>query len=129
NQGQNVNLGINDMGANALGDEGAVSKAAETGIDGVTVRSGTGAEATVTFEVSKADDNAVVTSTTAKVDEDGNITVTLAQAAGSGESGGAGDVTATNADVLKALQSAGLIVEIDTDKYDADVAASTFNLT
>ena len=122
NQGQNVDLGINDMGANALSVEGVVSKAKETGIEGVTVRSRTGEEVKVSFEVSKDNGNAAVTTTTAKVDEDGNITVTLAQAAGAEDA--PGEVTATNADVLKALQSAGLIVETD-EGYTAEIAGKT----
>src|SRR5690554_3371718 len=76
NQGQNVNLAIGDMGANALSVEGLISGAEDTGITGVTVRSRTGEEVKVSFEVSEDAGNAAVTTTTAKVDEDGNITVT-----------------------------------------------------
>jgi flagellin len=126
NQGQNVDLGINDMGANALSVEGVVSEAKEIDeITGASVRSRTGETVTVTFVASEDDDNEAVTSTTAKINEDGSVTVTLAQAAGDGDA--AGDVTATNADVLKALQTAGLIVETD-DTYISEVATAKTTL-
>ncbi len=111
NQGQNVDLDINAMDSKSLKVHGEIyelenAKDVENFLGGgVEVYSRTGAD--VKIEVATAGDEPV-TKTTAKVegnDEDGyTITVTLAQAV-DGE--GNMEITATNRDVLKALQSVG----------------------
>ncbi len=113
NQGQNVDLDINAMDSKSLKVHGEIYELEdEAEVDdegflggGVEVYSRTGAS--VTIEVAIAGDEPV-TGATAKVkgnDEEGyTITVTVA---GADDGQGTTVITATNRDVLKALQSVG----------------------
>lgn len=108
NQGQNMELEIGQMDSEALNLKGDVYEAKEiTGLAGIEARSLTGdSGVNIAFVAASGSDNDAVTKTTAKYDEDSKtITVTLAQEAGT--SGASGAITATNADVLKALQDVG----------------------
>ena len=123
NEGQNISLAINAMDANALGVEGVVYSGAVTEITGLEVTS-RNKDLAIELVAATEKGNPEVTDTTAVYDaETGKITVTLAQEAGTTES--AGDITATHADVLAALQSvageAGIslrTVEGSTDPTD-----------
>ena len=116
NKGQSVGLQIDEMSANELGVKGNVYKLAETGIAGLQVQSRSG-EA-VTIEVVKGTE--IEAGTTAEF-KDGKITVTLNMADDDGE---VGDVDATLADVLGALESvaanAGVKFVPVTGAEDAD---------
>ena len=107
NQGQNMELEIGQMDAEALNLTGKVYTAQEVvGLGGVFARSLTGDAINIEFTAAQATGGEAVEKTTAALSAGGStITVTLAQDA-TGTSA-AGDVTATNADVLKALQDVG----------------------
>ena len=114
NQGQNVDLDINAMDSKSLKVHGEIYKltAGEPSsfMKGVEIYSRTGDAVSVTV-TALGDKNAdEVAKTTAEVTYDETagtytIEVTLAQAAGDGTD--AGDITATQRDVLKALQTVG----------------------
>ena len=110
NQSQNVDLGIRAMDAESLKVHGELYTTAQTitGFAGVEVYSRTGAAVTINFIAATANNNDAVAKTSVEVTEASGvytIDVTLAQEAGGASS--VGDVTATNRDVLKALQSVG----------------------
>ncbi len=126
NEGQDITLSINAMGAKALGVEGVIGdKVDVAGVAGVGVKNLTVNDVAISYTALGDQDAAVVKDTTAKASPDGKtITVTLAQAAGDGTD--AGKITATKDDVAKALESTGLVkLEIAdgtvlTDALDAD---------
>jgi len=132
NQGQNVTLSVDNMNAESLKVHGEVwaTEEAFTGFAGVTVKSRTGEDVTIKIadlQESDGDDgHAAVTKTSAKVetDEDGKHTITVTLAQAGSENSTAGAITATNRDVLKALQSvggeAGVYFEIDEETFSAD---------
>ena len=129
NKGQNMELAIGNMGADALNLTGTVYKAEEdiAGITGLTARSLTGEDIDIEIVVSTENDNEKVEKTTAEF-TGSKITVTLAQEAGDGTSA-PGAITATNGDVLKALESiAGKadVVFNTTDKFVAKDSAAAF---
>jgi flagellin len=121
NQGQNVNLEINAMDAASLKVHGEIHTTEKsikdliTGLDGVEVFSRTGEQVTiVVVQPTDVEGNDVaVAKTSAKVefeegtdDDPGTYTITLTLAQELDEEGDA-VITATNRDVLKALQSVG----------------------
>lgn len=122
NQGQNMELKIGDMGAEVLNLTGTVYQAKDVeGVAGVTARSLIGdSKVNIEFTALGDKDAEAVDKTTAKYNEETKtITVTLAQEAGN-KTDKAGAITATNADVLKALRDvAGKadIVFSTTDEY------------
>ena len=111
NAGQNVDLEVNAMDAKSLKVHGDLYNTPETftGFAGVEMQSRTGEAVTVVF-AAQGDGGSAVNKTTAEVVTDGSgahtITVTLAQEAGA-DASSTGAITATNRDVLKALQSVG----------------------
>ncbi|MBU5293045.1 flagellin [Anaerosalibacter bizertensis] len=109
NSKQNVDLDINAMGAEALKVAGFLGEKVDvSGVTGVSVKNLTGEEVTIKYTALKGKDDAAVEKTTVDVSEDGkSITITLAQAAGDGEN--VGDITATKGDIVKALESTGLV--------------------
>ncbi|WP_102400954.1 flagellin [Haloimpatiens massiliensis] len=110
NEGQDITLEINGMGANKLGVEGVIGdKVDVAGVTGVGVKNLTENEVKITYTaLGDKDVKTAVKETTAKASADGKtITITLAQAAGDGTTAGA--ITATKADVAKALESTGLV--------------------
>ncbi|MGI6036513.1 MAG: flagellin [Limnochordia bacterium] len=128
NEGQNINLAINPMGAKALGVEGVVYTATDvTGYTGLQVRSRTGEALSIEFDTLSASD--WPTTTSAEL-ASGKITVTLAQSDGT-------TISAKHSDVLAALQSvasdAGIeIIVGDTfaeDTAATAAAATTVNVT
>lgn len=123
NKGQNMELEIGNMGAEALNLTGTVYEAQDvTGIDGLNARSLTGDAITIAFADLGDKDADAVDKTTATFDAGTNtITVTLAQEAG--DATDPGDVTATHGDVLKALESvagkADVVFNIDEETFEA----------
>ena len=122
NEGQNITLSINAMDAKSLGVAGYLGEKVDvTGVSGVSVRNLTADEYTITYTALGDEDAAAVNETTVNVDKDAKtITITLAQEAGDGTNPGA--ITATIGDIVKALESTGLVrVEVadDTDLNDS----------
>jgi len=120
NQGQNVNLEINAMDAASLKVHGEIHTTVKSikgligGLDGVEVFSRTGEQVTIVVVQPKDDDKDVaVAKTSAKVEfvegtenDPGTYTITLTLAQELDKNSNA-VITATNRDVLKALQSVG----------------------
>ncbi|WP_363551249.1 flagellin [Caldifermentibacillus hisashii] len=109
NSGQSISLEINDMGAKALGVN-KVTPGTDVKLDThLTLNSLTDENYTIKYTAAKTGNNdAAVTETTAVEDKDAKtITITLAQGAGDGNN--PGSITATIADVAKALESTGLV--------------------
>ncbi|GKX28478.1 flagellin [Vallitalea longa] len=106
NEGQNVSLSINEMGAEALGVQGKAYEAQEVvGATNIEVTSNTGNALTIEFVSSSDVNNAAVTSTEAKLSDDGStITITMEQEAGDGTT--AGSVTGTTEAKIKAALDA-----------------------
>ncbi|MCR8645037.1 flagellin [Paenibacillus sp. N1-5-1-14] len=104
NSGQNIKLTINDMSNSKLGVSGFEGKETTLADLGVIVTNSDNVDA-INIQIG-ADAGKDVNETTATVDKNGNVTLKLAQDA-------SGAVTATKADVLKALQDAGLDVKTD----------------
>ena len=129
NEGQNVDLKIEAMDSESLKVHGDIYKTEVdlTGfMEGVEVYSRTGEKVTIIVADLQSTGGDEIAKTTAEVTGDGDsgwtITVTLAQA----EDGGA--ITATNRDVLKALQSvgaeAGIFFQTNEDFDASETAAS-----
>ncbi|MBZ4667042.1 MAG: fliB [Defluviitaleaceae bacterium] len=126
NAGQNVDLAIDAMDAESLKVAGIIGeKVGVNGVNGVGVKNLTENQITVKYTALGDKDAAAVEKTTAEVSADGKtITITLAQAAGDGTDPGA--ITATKGDVVKALESTGLVkVEVaDGTDLTADLDAT-----
>lgn len=127
NEGQNIELSVDNMDAKALNVQGEVYEAqAVTDVTNVEVASLNGEALDITY-TALGDANAdAVENTTAEWDEASNtITVTLAQEAGDGTDAGA--ITATDSDVMAALESvqgeAG--IEVSSDGTVEDTTAIT----
>jgi flagellin len=125
NQGQNVDLAINAMDADALSVSGKISEGQDiTGLgDGVKVYSRTMDDVTIEFTEATSDDEKTSVEITPFVEAEGDgdatpptITVTFAKGA-------------TAKEALDALKSKagdlGLVVEIDKDKFDGSAAAAS----
>lgn len=138
NSKQNVDLDINAMSAEALKVAGFLGEeVAVGGVDGVSVKNLTGEDVTIKYTALAESGAAAVEKTTVNVSEDGKtIEITLAQAAGSESAAGA--ITATKGDIVKALESTGLVkVEVaegtdltaalDTAPTETTVTAGTLN--
>lgn len=127
NNSQNIKISIADMGAEALkvtGIDTTEGTAAELNTD-ISVLNNTLEEYKIEFSLVGLD---AVAKTTAKVDDDTKtITVTLAQGE-SADGTAAGAVTATNADVVKALNETDIVVATVADA-DATKAAGTTGTT
>ena len=122
NEKQNVTIDIADMGAKNLSVEGFFDETELTGVTGVFVGNrDTENTISINFASAAGNDADAITSTTAEINDDGSITVTLAQAAGSG--GAPGAITATAADVAKALESVGLDVRLDVSASSDPIAS------
>ncbi|WMJ79600.1 flagellin [Clostridium sp. MB40-C1] len=121
NQGQDITLEINAMDAKSLNVAGVIGEKAEVkGVTGVSVKNLTENEITIKYETLKGTKAEAVEKTTAKLSDDGQtITVTLAQAAG--DDTNAGKITASKADIVKALKSTGA-VRVEVEK-GTDLAA------
>lgn len=113
NAGQDINIQINDMGSEALKVTG-IAAGADATVGDLTVNNLTLDGYTVNFTAASTATGAgagAVAETTASVDKDAKtITVTLAQAGGDGSA--AGDLTATNEDIAKALEGTGLVTAV-----------------
>lgn len=109
NEGQDITLSINAMDAKSLGVAGYLGEKVDvTGVSGVSVRNLTADEYTITYTALGDEDAAAVNETTVNVDKDAKtITITLAQQAGDGTNPGA--ITATKGDIVKALESTGVV--------------------
>ncbi|MEY8303840.1 flagellin N-terminal helical domain-containing protein [Anaerosalibacter bizertensis] len=116
NSKQNVDLDINAMGAKALKVAGFLGEeVAVDGVTGVSVKNLTGEEVTIKYTALKGENDAAVEKTTVDVSEDGkSIEITLAQAAGA--------ITATKGDIVKALESTGLVKVEVADGTDLTAA-------
>ena len=119
NEGQNVELEINKMDADALSVKGKAYKTtalASTGATNIEVTSLTGNALSIEFAAATLTSSAAaVDATTAELNTAGNkITITLAQTAGS--TGNIAKITATEADIKAALDKisgkAGINVEV-----------------
>ncbi|MDU1444028.1 MAG: flagellin [Clostridium cochlearium] len=109
NAGQDITLKIENMGAEKLGVAGIIGdKVNVEGVTGVGVKNLTENEVKIQYTELGDKDAAAVEETKAEVSDDGKtITITLAQAKGDGTD--AGKITATKGDVVKALESTGLV--------------------
>jgi len=130
NQSQNVDLGIRAMDAESLKVHGELytTSATFTGFDGVEVYSRTGAAVTINFVEAEVGNEAVAKTSAEVTEADGvyTINVTLAREAGeAGSPGTVGTVTATNRDVLKALQSVGAEAGIFFTTTDSFIPSGT----
>ena len=120
NEGQNVELEINKMDADALSVKGKAYSATDvSGVEGLQVTSQDGKTLTIKFADQTVAKNAEVTQTKAELNTAGSeITITLKQAAGN--TSAAGDVTATHNEIKSALEKvsgdAGIIVST-TDAF------------
>jgi len=123
NEQQHVSIGILDMGAESLDVVGVLGTEVGLGITGVTVQNTTENQIAVTHTAALTSaNNAAINETTATLDAAGtSLTITLAQAAGDGSNAGA--ITATIGDVVKALEGAGLKVNV-ADTVDLNAAAT-----
>ncbi|MGM0898360.1 MAG: flagellin [Bacillota bacterium] len=126
NGGQDITLQINDMGASALNVNG-VNAGADATVGDLTVNNLTADGYTVNFTAASTDTASgagAVAETTATVDKDARtITVTLAQAGGDGAA--AGDLTASNADIAKALEDTGLVSAVAANPTDVPTTVPT----
>ncbi len=130
NEQQSVKLSVANMDAESLKVEGYFSQSVLTGYTGVSVGNRTTDAIGISFTAASTEVNgAAIEKTTATVDASGNIAITLAQAAGNGTTAGA--ITATQEDVVRALESAGLevIVGDTADLTDPATVATTTNVT
>ncbi len=111
NETQNVTIGVDNMGAESLDVVGILSDelALGGGLTGLSVQNTTEDAITIAHTALKGNGGTAVETTTAKF-SDGTLTIELAQAAGTTDSAGA--VTATLGDVVKALEEAGLRVNV-----------------
>jgi flagellin len=138
NAGQDITLKIENMGAEKLGVAGIIGDKVDVeGVDGVGVKNLTENEVEIQYTELRDKDAAAVEETKAEVSDDGKtITITLAQAEGDGTN--AGKITATKGDVVKALESTGLVkIEIadgtdltaglDAEPGDTTVTAGVTN--
>lgn len=131
NKGQNISLSMNDMSADALKVNGI--KYDPVDLDGNTdikVSSVDGKEYTIKFTPEGDKDAVAVNETTASLDKDTNtITITLKQEAG--DTADAGAITATNKDIVDALNKTGVVnATVDSSKEDekAKVGSDTTTL-
>jgi len=119
NDSQSVSLEILDMSAEALGVVG-FSSDPEDLFDGVTVQN----TSTEAFNITFTTATATTAETTAGASEGGTVTVTLAA---QGTSGGSNYEIAdgvTQADIVAALQNAGVNVVVDNADEDLDLEAA-----
>jgi len=108
NEGQNITLSINAMDAKSLGVAGYLGEKVDVaGVDGISVRNLTADKYTIKF-ADLVDEE--VNETTVNVDSDSEaktITITLAQKAKAAD--GTVAITATKGDIVKALESTGVV--------------------
>lgn len=115
NEGQDINLKIKAMDAQSLKVAGTIGEEAKVdGVTGVSVKNLTENKVEIKYTTVGDKDAGEVKNTEAKVSDGGEtitITITLAQGEGDGTDPGA--ITATKNDIVKALESTGLVkVEI-----------------